>query len=150
MTRSNIFLQQQFRNFFRTFFHVLGEVKFGAWCSQSLNAICPIGTLVNTLLYCFLNVLCTVIIFLTIFCTVFTPFFAPFFLPLFNRSLRHTDTAIKTRAIVKRNGNEHGTQNYRCKVACFEKRELFVTHTVLYVNMHVFTCMCSLFTYVFC
>ena len=57
----------------------------------------------------------------TLRCTVF----APFFLPFFNRSLRRTDTAIKTRKIVKRNGNEHGTQNYRCTVACFEKRELF-------------------------
>ena len=59
---------------------------------------------------------------------VFAPFFAPFFLPFFNRSSRRTFkmlTAIKTRKIVKRNGNEHRTQNYRCTVACFEKRELF-------------------------
>ena len=30
-----------------------------------------------------------------------------------------------TREIVKRNGNEHGMQNYRCTVACLKKRELF-------------------------
>ena len=57
----------------------------------------------------------------TLRCIVFAPFFLPFFAPY----LKNADTAIKTRKIVKRNGNEHGTQNYRCTVACFKKRELF-------------------------
>ena len=61
----------------------------------------------------------------TLRCTVFAPFFAPYF--------KNADTAIKTRKIVKWNGNEHGTQNYRCTVACFEKRELFCGPYCIYI-----------------
>ena len=92
-----------------------------------------------TLLHCFFNVFCTVINFLTVFCTVFTPFFAQLFLPFFNCFLCRTFkmlTAIKPRKIVKRNRNEHGTQNYCCMVACFEKRELFCDPYRTYVHVN--------------